>query len=74
MSRNGERRSPRPRIGAIVPAPSEQEAAAISAAIERFLTETAPATGDAGESQSAWQRAAIQEGVAARSELRSPWG
>jgi hypothetical protein len=73
MSRNGRRRPPRPRIAAIVPAPSEPEAAAIAAAIERFVAETAPSAG-AAEGDSAWRRAAIHEGVAARSELRSPWG
>ena len=74
MSRNGQRRPPRPRIAAIVPEPSDQEAAAIAAAIERFVAETAPAPASAAEGRNAWQRAAIHEGVAARAELRSPWG
>ena len=41
------------------------EAAAIVAAIEQFLADTAPAPA-AGPAQSPWQRAALEEGIAAR--------
>jgi len=46
---------------------SEDEAAAIAAAISRFRAETAPASG--GEEEAAigpWQRAALLEGVSAK--------
>ena len=74
MSRNGQRRPPRPRIGLITPAPSEEEAAAIAAAIERFLTETAPPPTPLAGERSPWQRAAIREGVEARAGFGFTWG
>jgi hypothetical protein len=44
---------------------SADETAAIAAAVERFLAETAPATPDADD-VSPWQRAALLEGVSAK--------
>lgn len=44
------------------PTPSPEEAAAIVAALERFLAETAPAP-EPAEPSSAWQRIALLEGV-----------
>lgn len=46
--------------------PSEDEAAAIAAAIERFRAETAPASGTEEEAVAPWQRAALLEGVSAK--------
>jgi hypothetical protein len=43
--------------------PSENEAAAIAAAIERFLAETAPASGGEHRPVGPWQRAALREGA-----------
>jgi hypothetical protein len=74
VSRNGQRRPPRPRIELITPTPSDEEAAAIAAAIERFVADTAPPTEAAGPAESAWQRAALREGVSARAELGRGWG
>ena len=71
MGRNGRRRPPRPEIGAITPTPSREEAAAIAAAIERFLAETAPAPASP-EPTSRWARAALEEGV--RGEAPGGWG
>jgi hypothetical protein len=48
----------------IVPAPSELEAAAIAAALERFRAETAPPPRRAALAQSGWLRAARLEAVA----------
>jgi hypothetical protein len=73
MSRDGERRPRRPQIELITPSASPQEAAAIAAAIERFLAETAPAPA-ADRPRSPWQRAALQEGVDAKKAVVSPWG
>jgi len=73
MSRNGQRRPPRPRIELITPTPPDGDAAAIAAAIERFVAETAPPA-ESPQGQSAWQRAAIREGVSARAGLEAPWG
>jgi len=71
VSANGSRKPPRPRIEMLAGNPSEQEAAAIVAALERFLAETAPARSEAPQSR--WQQAALREGV-----LRDPgsgaWG
>jgi len=74
MARDGERRPPRARIELITPAASPQEAAAISAAIERFLAETAPAPATAAGAESRWQRAGLVAGVGAKRELSPPWG
>ena len=71
MSRNGRRRPPRPRIAAVTPTPSREEAAAIAAAIERFLVETAPAPAPQSE-ESRWSRTALEEGV--RAHPGGGWG
>ena len=50
----------------MVRSPSEDEAAAIAAAIERFQADTAPALGTGVEAIGPWQRAALIEGVGAK--------
>jgi hypothetical protein len=50
--------------------PKPDEAAAIAAAIARFQAETAPLRADEGEATSAWQRAALAEGVGAKGALQ----
>jgi hypothetical protein len=70
--RNGKGRPPRPQIEIQSAAASPDEAAAIAAALERFLRETAPAPQAAPPSR--WQRAALREGVSARSQLAGGWG
>jgi hypothetical protein len=72
MSRNGERRPPRPNIHLLTKPASETEAAAVVAAVEQFLADTAPAPAPAGNTQSRWQRAALLEGVS-RAHLLA-WG
>ncbi len=71
---NGKRRPPRPRIELASAAASASEAAAIVAALERFLAETAPPPRGDGPGASAWQRAALEEGVGARRVFGSAWG
>jgi hypothetical protein len=71
---NGNRRPPRPRIELISPAASDDEAAAIVGALERFLAETAPAPPADQPGQSRWQRAALEEGIAARQVSGAAWG
>jgi hypothetical protein len=46
--------------------PSEDEAAAIAAAIERFRAETAPAPATEEDAIGPWQRVALLEGVGAK--------
>jgi hypothetical protein len=74
VAKNGQRRQRRPRIELSTPAASPQEAAAIAAAIERFIAETAPPAAPAGGAMSRWQRAALLDGVGARAEFEPPWG
>ncbi len=52
------------------------EAAALSAAIEQFVRDTAPppqAQRSQAATQSAWQRAALAEGVARQPETQAAW-
>jgi hypothetical protein len=74
MARDGQRKPRRPRIELVTPAASPQEAAAITAAVERFLAETAPPPAPASQVGSRWQRAGLLEAVNARAELGSSWG
>lgn len=51
-------------------APNSDEAAAIAAAIQRFLAETAPsAQGEQRQRTSPWHRAALLEGVGKRATI-----
>jgi len=54
--------------------PSEDEAAAIAAAIERFVAETAPVATGQQEAVSPWQRAALIEGVSAKGTVEHSEG
>jgi hypothetical protein len=70
---NGRRRPPRPAIEVIAPAATAEEAAAIAAALERFLHDTAPTAASASPpALSGWARAALLEGVGL--ERPNPWG
>jgi hypothetical protein len=72
MAGNGRRRPPRPQIEVKSATASPEEAAAIAAALERFLWETAPAPQAVEASR--WQRAALREGVSVRSQRAGGWG
>lgn len=74
MSRNGERHPPRPRIEMVTGGASESEAAAVVAAIEQFLADTAPAPEPARDAIGGWARAALGEGIAARQLRGDAWG
>jgi hypothetical protein len=74
MSRNGERKPPRPQIEIVSTGASESEAAAVVAAIEQFLADTAPAPAAEGPAISPWARAALEEGIAARQISGYAWG
>jgi hypothetical protein len=71
MAQNGERRPPRPRIELLTEPASETQAAAIVAALEQFIPDTAPAAPERRPEQSPWERAALREGVS-RSEGLTP--
>jgi hypothetical protein len=70
VSRNGKQSPARPRIEVRQPA-SPEEAAAIAAAIEQFIRDTAPARAAPGPAISAWARAGLLEGTKRLGE--SPW-
>ena len=72
MSANGRRRPRRPAIELVAPAASPEQAAAIAAALERFLHDTAPVVAPQGAPGNPWARAAIAEGVGL--EAPTPWG
>jgi hypothetical protein len=58
------------------PAPSAEEAAAIVAALERFMRATAPATsGTSVQVSDGWRRAAILEGISRepQADVLDPW-
>ena len=74
MSRNGKHAPPRPRIEIRQAAASPEEAAAIAAAIEQFLRDTAPAPAEEGPAMSAWLRAGLFENAKLDPAGRSPWG
>jgi hypothetical protein len=59
----------------IAPSASPEEAAAVVAALERFMRATAPATAPAPQASDPWRRAAILEGVEreAQGDLGDPW-
>ena len=52
---------------------SPEEAAAIAAALERFLWETSPVP-RASAPRSRWQEAALREGVSVRGQFAGGWG
>jgi hypothetical protein len=71
---NGRRRPPRPRIEVVSGGASETEAAAIAAAIEQFLADTAPPPGSGKPAQNPWLRAALEDGISARQVSGYAWG
>jgi len=54
--------------------PREDEAAAIAAAVERFVAETALSGGGEGEAIGPWQRAALLEGISAKGTVEDSEG
>jgi hypothetical protein len=59
----------------IAPAASPEEAAAVIAALERFMRATAPPLAAPSKAPDPWERAAILEGVErdAQGDLPDPW-
>ncbi|MFN2616031.1 MAG: hypothetical protein ABR581_02780, partial [Thermoleophilaceae bacterium] len=74
MARNGKQRPARPRIELRQATASPEEAAAIAAAIEQFLRDTAPAPDAAQAFVSPWARAGLMEGAKLPSSAPTPWG
>ena len=64
-----------PSFELIAPSATHEEAAAVVAALERFMRATAPPPAQAGETRDPWHEAALRDGVA-RLDLddgRDPW-
>jgi hypothetical protein len=74
MARNGRHKPARPRIEMRQSAASPEEAAAVVAAIEQFLRDTAPAPAAAGPTVSPWARAGLLENAGHDPAGPSPWG
>ena len=62
----------RPRLELRGSTASPEEAAAVIAAVEQFLRDTAPPPAPVEEPASAWTRTALLEGVE-RAPVREPW-
>ena len=75
MSTNGNCRPPRPQLSVAALLAKPDEAAAIAAALERFLIEVAPRVAATQLQTSGWQRRAMLEavGVEEVSEMGSGW-
>jgi len=63
------------RVRILSPSPSEEETAAIVAAVQRFARATAPQPAPTPAAANPWRRAALLEGVTrdAPIDLREPW-
>lgn len=64
----------RPQLRIVAPAASPEEAAAVVAALERFMRETAPVAAPAAAQANPWQRAALLEGTRRQPADPAPWG
>jgi hypothetical protein len=65
----------RPQLEIVAPAASPEEAAAVVAALERFIRATAPPASSPAQDPDPWRRAALLEGVEreAHGDLPDPW-
>jgi hypothetical protein len=64
----------RPKLTIVAPDASAEEAAAVVAALERFMRDTAPKPAPPpAPRMGAWQRAALHEGVARHPADPLPW-
>ena len=63
----------RPKLTIVAPNASPEEAAAVVAALERFMRETAPPPAPPPSTPDPWQRAALEEGVRRAPEAPLPW-
>jgi hypothetical protein len=60
----------RPKLSIVAPNASAEEAAAVVAAVERFMRETAPPPAPPIPKRNPWQQAGLAEGVA---RAPDPW-
>ena len=63
----------RPQLSIVAPDASPDEAAAVIAAVEQFMRDTAPPREPSPTEISPWLRAALEDGVDREPPLRAPW-
>jgi hypothetical protein len=63
----------RPKLTIVAPNASPEEAAAVMAALERFMRATAPVRVEPAAAQNPWQRTALYEGIAREPLAPAPW-
>jgi hypothetical protein len=63
----------RPKLTIVAPNASPEEAAAVVAALERFLRETAPPPAPPAPKRNPWQQAGLSEGVGRQPQQSLPW-
>lgn len=63
----------RPKLTLVAPDATAEEAAAVVAALERFMRETAPVPRVAELENRPWRRAALHEGIARQPLPPLPW-
>ena len=63
----------RPKLSLIAPDASPEEAAAVVAALERFMRATAPTPVPPAPERNPWQQAALVEGVSRQNEPPLLW-
>ena len=63
----------RPKLTIVAPDASPEEAAAVVAALERFMRETAPVRAAPSPQRNPWQAAALREGVSQAPSEPAPW-
>jgi hypothetical protein len=64
----------RPKLEIVAPRASAEEAAAVVAALEQFMRDTAPPSAPITPPRDPWQRTALLEGVGRETDEPSPWG
>jgi hypothetical protein len=64
----------RPQLRIVAPSASPEEAAAVVAALERFMRDTAPPPAPPAPARNPWQRAALFESTGREPERPGPWG
>jgi hypothetical protein len=63
----------RPKLTIVAPNASPEEAAAVVAALERFMRETAPPPAPAAAKRNPWKQAGLREGVIREFQPPLPW-
>jgi hypothetical protein len=64
----------RPQLTIVAPSASPEEAAAVVAALERFMRDTAPVAVEPPAAIDRWTRTALLEGVRREDDVPAAWG